>query len=102
MEHRYRSSARRVADIEFYQDHCRPDRSFGKQLTKGNIIMKGRIRRQLSACKRVRQFGIDHPLNPANAAATAAFIALEIAIAQVETLDSIRLKGNNTSLGATQ
>src|SRR5687768_8482198 len=64
--------------------------------------MNGRIRRQLDVCKRVQQFGLDHPSNPSNAAAAAAYTALDTAISQIETLHSRQFNGNNVSLGATQ
>lgn len=59
-------------------------------------------RNQFDAASRVKQHGIDHPLTPANAAATAAFTALNASIAQVQTIDSQRLNGIGTSAGATQ
>src|SRR5688572_33125174 len=57
---------------------------------------------QFEAASRVKQFGIDHPLTPANATATAAYTALDGSIAQVRMLDSHRLNGSGTSAGATQ
>jgi len=59
-------------------------------------------RNQFDAASRVKQFGIDHPLTPANVAATAAYTALNTAIGQVLTLDGQRLNGIGTSAGAAQ
>jgi hypothetical protein len=59
-------------------------------------------RNQFDAANRVKQHGIDHPLIPAIAAATAAYTALDGSIAQVLVLDSQRLNGSGTSAGATQ
>jgi hypothetical protein len=59
-------------------------------------------RNQFDAASRVKQYGIDHPLTPANATATAAHTALNGSIAQVLALDSQRINGIGTSSGATQ
>lgn len=59
-------------------------------------------RNQFDAANRVKQFGVDHPLTPTNATATAAFTALDGSIAQVLVLDSHRVNGIGTSAGATQ
>jgi hypothetical protein len=64
--------------------------------------MTKKQRNQFDAASRVKQYGIDHPLTPANAAATAAHTALTGSIAQVLTLDSQRINGIGTSSGATQ
>jgi hypothetical protein len=64
--------------------------------------MTKRQRHQLDAAYRVRQYGLDRPFSPANAAATAAYTALDDAIARVHLLDRQRLHGTATSAGATE
>jgi hypothetical protein len=56
--------------------------------------------RQTNSMKRSKQFVLDHPITPANAAVTTASTALTAAITQIEALDSARLIGTNLSRGA--
>ena len=63
--------------------------------------MNDTFSREFDSLVRGKQFGDDHPLVPANAAATAAFTALGNSINQVETIESGRLNGTNTFRGAT-
>lgn len=56
----------------------------------------------LNSLKGVKKFGEDHPLTPANAAATAALTGVSNAITTIETLDASRLNGSSTSRGASE
>src|SRR5688572_22615614 len=69
----------------------------GVNYTMNNTLLFG-----LNALKGVKQFGEDHPLPAANAAATAAFTGVSSAITTIETLDASRLNGSSTSRGASQ
>ena len=64
--------------------------------------MTKRQRHQLDAACRVQQYGFAHPLTRGTEAASAAYLALDEAIALVRRLDSERLHGIATSAGATE
>ena len=63
-------------------------------------MMNDYIRRHYDAAKRSKQFDEDHPLEPANAVATAAYTALGTSISTIEALASGRLNGTSTFRGA--
>jgi hypothetical protein len=64
--------------------------------------MNKRNTRQTNAMNRAKQFVLDHPITPPNAALTAAGTALTTAITQIEACDGLRLTGKGTAIGTTE
>ena len=61
--------------------------------------MNKRLSRKFAKMRRVKQFGVDHPLTPANPAAAAEYTAVSNAIAEVEAMAEIELELDRTGKG---
>jgi hypothetical protein len=62
--------------------------------------MNDYLRREINKLRRIRQFGEDHPLTPANAQATAEYTAIDTSITDLEAQEQIQESGEGTMAGA--